>query len=58
MIAYFSCFWRMRFFFLSALSAYRLPLMFSLARKTLPKAPEPSVLMMVKEEKFTFDVVI
>lgn len=32
--------------------------MFNLAKNTLPKAPEPRVLMMVKDEKLTFEVVI
>ena len=48
----------MRFFFFRAFRAYNLPFDTNLAKNTLPKAPEPKVLIMLNEEKLTLLVVI
>ena len=48
----------MRFFFLRAFRAYNWLLDINLARKTFPKAPEPRILMILKEEKLILFVVI
>lgn len=52
-IAYFSCFCRIKFFFFSAFRAYSFPLSISFARNTLPNAPDPRVFRMLKDEKLT-----
>ena len=50
-IAYFSCFFKISVFFLRALRAYILLEAMCLARNTFPKAPDPRVLIISKEEK-------
>jgi hypothetical protein len=52
--AYFICFWRIRFFFLSAFNAYCFPDSICLARNTFPNCPLPSILTILKDEKLTF----
>lgn len=48
----------MRFFFFRAFNAKSFPVDICFAKKTFPKAPEPKVLTILKEEKFTLFVAI
>lgn len=48
----------MRFFFFRAFNAKSFPVEICLAKKTFPKAPEPKVLTILKEAKFTLFVAI
>lgn len=57
-IAYFNCLLTIRLFFLRALSAYCLPEAICFTRNTLPNAPDPNTLMMLKDAKLTLLVAI
>jgi hypothetical protein len=52
-MAYFSCFCKIKFFFLRALSAYKFPVAICFARNTFPKAPLPNVEITSKLENVT-----
>lgn len=58
MIAYLSCFWTIRFFFLRAFSAYCFPEAMCLTKNTFPNAPEPRTFIILNEAKFTLFVAI
>lgn len=56
--AYLICFCNIKVFFFNALRAYSFPVRRCRARNTFPKAPDPSVLMISKEEKVVLSVVM
>ena len=57
-IAYLSCLFTIRLFFLSAFKAYCFPEAMCLTKNTFPNAPDPNTFIMLKEAKLTLVVAI